>query len=119
MRRNFRNDYNALVFPMDHFGEDFFRLPFTVHLRSVNQAHAKLDSQTQRCSCSRRCATRPIRIKVYFAELSGGKIVSSLLTLCEEAARVVFLARDRTQSFNQRLALCAIVDHECVVFAMR
>jgi len=23
--------------------------PFTVHLRGVNQAHAKLDSQTQRC----------------------------------------------------------------------
>ena len=29
------------------------------------------------------------------------------------------LARDRAQSFNQRLALCAIVDNECVVFAMR
>ena len=29
------------------------------------------------------------------------------------------LARDCAQSFNQRLALCAIVDNECVVFAMR
>ena len=28
------------------------------------------------------------------------------------------LTRDRAQSFNQRLALCAIVDNERVVFAM-
>ena len=51
--------------------------------------------------------------------MSGRKIVCSLLTFCEEAARVLSLARDRAQSFNQRLALCAIVDNECVVFAMR
>ena len=30
-----------------------------------------------------------------------------------------FLAGNRAQSFHQRLAFLAIVDHECVVFAMR
>ena len=49
MRRNFRNDYNAVVLPMDRFGDNLFCPAFTVHLRGVNQAHAKLDSQTQRC----------------------------------------------------------------------
>lgn len=40
-------------------------------------------------------------------------------TVCSEPRGALFLARDRAQSFNQRLALCAIVDHERVVFAMR
>src|SRR5947208_3546308 len=33
---------------VDRFGNDLLRPAITVHLRSVNQAHAKLDSQTQR-----------------------------------------------------------------------
>jgi len=52
-------------------------------------------------------------------EWTYGVSIWSLLTLCEEAARVVFLVRDRAESLNQRLALCAIVDNKCVVFAMR
>jgi hypothetical protein len=57
--------------------------------------------------------------KEWTYEYLTGKIAYSLLMLSEEAARVVFLASDRAQSFNQGLALCAIVDDECVVFAMR
>jgi hypothetical protein len=30
----------------------------------------------------------------------------------------LLLARDRAESFHQRFAFLAIVDHECVVFAM-
>jgi hypothetical protein len=64
-------------------------------------------------------AFTPFSDKEWTYGVSERKIVCSLLTLCEEAASVVFLASDRAQSFNQRLALCAIVDDECVVFAMR
>jgi hypothetical protein len=49
MRINFRNHKNALVLSVDRFGDDLLRPAVAVHLRSVNQAHAKLDSQTQRC----------------------------------------------------------------------
>ena len=50
--------------------------------------------------------------------MSGRKIVCRLLTSVRNSESP-FLACDRAQSFNQRLALCAIVDNECVVFAMR
>lgn len=40
------------------------------------------------------------------------------ITVCSEPGRFP-LVRDCAQSFHQRLALLAIVDHECVVFAMR
>ena len=127
MRINFRNDYNAVVLPMDRFGDNLFcRRPSpyisAVSIKLMPSSIPKRSAATSLArahSCFPPCATRPIRIKVESTELSGRKIVCSLLTLCEEAARVVFLARDRAQSFNQRLALCAIVDHECVVFAMR
>ena len=60
-----------------------------------------------------------LSVKEWTYGVFDGKIAYSLLMLSEEAARVVFLASDRAQSFNQRLALRAIVDDECVVFAMR
>jgi hypothetical protein len=34
---------------MDRFGDNLLRPAVAVHLRRVNQAHAKLDSRTQRC----------------------------------------------------------------------
>ena len=78
----------------DRFGDNLLRLAITVHLRSVNQDPGKLVSNAApRLPCHAR-------------------------SLCEKAASVL-LARDRAQSFNQRLALCAIVNNECVVFAMR
>jgi len=48
MRINFRNYKNSLVLSFDRFGDNLFRPAIAVHLRSVNQAHAKLDSQMQR-----------------------------------------------------------------------
>ena len=48
MRINFRNHKNALVLSVDRFCDNLLRPAIAVHLRSVNQAHAKLDSQTQR-----------------------------------------------------------------------
>jgi hypothetical protein len=52
MRINLRNHKHALVLSVDRFGENLLRPAIAVHLRSVNQAHAKLDSQTQRCDFS-------------------------------------------------------------------
>src|SRR4029077_10010299 len=49
MRINFRNHKNAFALSVDRFSDNLLRSAVAVHLRSVNQAHAKLDSQTQRC----------------------------------------------------------------------
>src|SRR4029453_14608778 len=48
MRINFRNYENIFSLSMNRFGDNFLRPAIAVHLRSVNQAEAKLDSQTQR-----------------------------------------------------------------------
>src|SRR5437773_7164152 len=47
MRTNFRNHKNALALSVDRFGGNLIQPAVTVHLLSINQAHAKLDSQTQ------------------------------------------------------------------------
>ena len=49
MRINFRNDKNCMALSVDRLSDNLLRPAVPVHLRSVNQAHAKLDSQTQRC----------------------------------------------------------------------
>src|SRR6185503_14394564 len=48
MRINLRNHKNVLVLSVDRFCDDFFCTAVAVHLRRINQAYAKLDSQTQR-----------------------------------------------------------------------
>jgi hypothetical protein len=48
MRINFRNYENTLVLSADGFGHYFLRSAIAVHLRGVDQVHAKLDPQTQR-----------------------------------------------------------------------
>lgn len=49
MRINFRNDKNSMALSVNRFSDNLLRPAVAVHLRSVNQTHAKLDSQTQRC----------------------------------------------------------------------
>jgi len=78
------------------------RLAITVHLRSVNQAHGKL---VFHAGCSHLDSVRVIH-ETY------QKLRFDIDVLWN-------LARNGAQSFNQRLALCAIVNNECVVFAMR
>src|SRR6266700_3497513 len=56
-------------------------------------------------------------------EWTYGVLAGKSSVVCRRSARnrreSFSLACDCAQSFNQRLALCAIVDNECVVFAMR
>ena len=160
MRINLRNHKNAFVLSVDRFGDNLLRSAVAVHLRSVKQAHTKLDSQTQRCdSLARALLLSPMRhvpcpstgtrlpsgsttvlisiqshlesgrnlfstnfhtrVADYPTEYVAGKspVVANALRGSRESR--FSLARDRAQSFNQRLTLCAIVDNECVVFAMR
>src|SRR4029453_18198700 len=49
MRINLRNHKNTLALSVDRFGDNLLRPAVAVHLRSVNQAHAKFDSQRRRC----------------------------------------------------------------------
>jgi len=37
---------------LDRFADNILSSAVAIHLRSVNQTHAKLDSQTQRCDFS-------------------------------------------------------------------
>ena len=48
MRVNFCNYKNALALILDRFCDDFLGSAVALYLRGVNQAHAELDSQTQR-----------------------------------------------------------------------
>ena len=84
------------------FGDNLLRLAITVHL------------------CTGQSSSWQARLLCWL-QPSGFRPCRS-----RNASRLRFdidvlwnLPRDGAQSFNQRLALCAIVDDECVVFAMR
>src|SRR5262245_9849820 len=47
MRINFRNYKELSALSLDRFADDFLCSAVTVHLCSVDQAHPKLDSQTE------------------------------------------------------------------------
>ena len=152
MRINFRNYENNRALPLDRFADNFLRTAVAVHLRSVNQTHAELDSQTQRFDFNRSVALvfahapgslaerwnmhaigQADRSHVNESNLAPGAQEktpdmdlgplhgtesSGLLEPAYRVENKPELVRDHAESFNQRIAFCAIVNYECVVFSM-